>query len=325
MLRRDFTALAGASLLAGALPGSARSTDVAASPTRAPASYHDAVRGIGALIALDAADATILPAALPRLYLHGQPVRHAVVLFHGFTNCPQQFDELARRLHARGCNVYVPRIPRHGLKDRLTRDLVNLTVDELAACATAAFALTQPLGDTVTAIGLSLGGTMVQWLAQTEPLDLAVPVAPFLMPHPFPPAVGQPLMRLLGSLPSLYLWWDFHLKEKCLPHYAYPGYPTHALAQMVFLGDVIFAKADREAPRTRRCVLVLNDRDNAVDNNVARQLTVLWNRRGANYEELVLTGPQPRHDVIDPTTYPQGRTTVYPKLEALVLDAHAGE
>jgi len=308
-------------MLAAALPGCTRRSHVAPPLPDAPASYDEAVRSIHALIARDAADPAILPAALPRLYVHGAPARHAVVLFHGFTNCPQQFDELARRYHARGCNVYVPRIPHHGLKDRLTRDLANMTVDEIADFATSAFALTRPLGTTVSALGLSLGGTMVMWLAQTQPLDLAVPIAPFLIPYPLPPALGQFAKRLLATLPSMYFWWDFHIKEKCLPHYAYPGYPTHALARLVFLGDVIFAAAEQAAPRARRSVLVLNEHDNAIDNGVARRLNALWNAHGASYGEFVLTGLGTRHDVIDPTTFPLGRTAVYPKLEALVLDA----
>jgi hypothetical protein len=64
---------------------------------------------------------------------------------------------------------------------------------------------------------------------------------------------------------------------------------------------------------------MLNEHDNAVVNSVARDLLALWNSRGAGYRELVLSSVGPRHDVIDPTTFPQGRTLVYPKLEALVL------
>lgn len=318
--RRNFTALLGAAAVAAALPGCSRRSEAASPPLEAPQSYDEAVHAVRAIIARDAADATILPAALPRLYLHGKRVQHAVVLFHGFTNCPQQFDELARRFHARGCNVYVPRIPHHGLKDRLTRDLANVTVDELADFTTSAFELTRPLGTTVSALGLSLGGTMVQWLAQTQPVDLAVPIAPFLIPYPLPPSVGQPAMRLLATLPNMYFWWDFHVKERCLPHYAYPGYPTHALARLVLFGDVVFAEAERMKPSARRCVLVLSDHDNGVDNGSARHVTELWNARGANYTELLLTGLGPRHDIIDPTTYPNGPTAVYPKLEALVLE-----
>ncbi len=290
----------------------------------APGSYDEAVRAIRALIARDAADPTILPAALPRLYVHDKPVAQAVLLFHGFTNCPQQFDELARRFHARGCNVYVPRIPQHGLKDRLTRALAAVTVDDYADFATESYALARPLGNTISALGLSLGGTLVMWLAQTQPLDLAIPFAPFLMPYPFPPAIGQVAMRFLATLPSMYFWWDFHVKEKCEPHYAYPGYPTHSLARLVFLGNLIFDEAEKAKPRARRCVVVLTDRDNAIDNGVALQLKDLWNRHGAGYRDVMLTGLGARHDVIDPTTFPLGRTAVYPKLEELVLEQHAG-
>jgi alpha-beta hydrolase superfamily lysophospholipase len=324
--RRDFAALLGMSLAAGALPGCGDRTNVAPRPQAAP-SFGAAVHAIHAAIARDAADHAILPAALPRLYEHGTPVRRAVVLFHGFTNCPQQFDALARALHTRGCNVYVPRIPRHGLKDRLTRDLANLTLAELEGCANDAYELARGLGATVATIGLSLGGSMVLWLAQTRPVDLAVPIAPFLMPvapvgnhAAIPSPVGDPAMRVLYTLPSMYWWWDPAIKEGTRPVYAYPGYPTHALAELVFLADAIFADAASAKPRARRCVLVLNEHDNAVDNGVARKLLALWNGRGVAYRELVLTGlGGPRHDIIDPTTFPQGRTLVYPKLEDLVL------
>jgi len=323
--RRDFSTLLGSSLLAGTLPACGRGAQEAPQHGEAPASFDGAVQAIRAVIARDAADPAILPAALPRLYEHGKPAEHAVVLFHGFTNCPQQFDELARGYHARGCNVYVPRIPRHGLKDRLTRDLANLTVAELKDCAKEAFDLARPLGTTVSALGLSLGGTLALWLAQTQPIDLALPLAPFLMPIPDPQFIGHPAIRLLHTIPSIYFWWDIRLKQRITPPYAYPGYPTHALAEIVFLGDAIVAAAAKEKPRGRHCIFVLNDHDPAVDNRVSRDLLAAWNRHGAGYGEVVLPElGRPRHDVIDPTTFPQGRTLVYPKLEELVLTPRSG-
>ncbi len=325
--RRDFAALLGASLVAGALSSCGRGAGTANDVAEQPPSFDDAVKTIHAAIARDAADPNIARTGLPRLYEHGKPVQHAVVLFHGFTNCPQQFDELARAFHARGCNVYVPRIPRHGLADRLTRDLANLTVPELETCAKDAVDLARGLGARVSAVGLSLGGSMALWLAQTQPIELAVPIAPFLMPvapgpvpvH-IPSAVGDPAMRLLHTIPNMYWWWDPRVKERSLPVYAYPGYPTHALAELIFLGDAVVADARKNKPRARHCILITNEHDNAVDNGIARKLLALWNRNGAGYRELILTGlGGPRHDVIDPTTFPQGRTQVYPKLEALVL------
>jgi alpha-beta hydrolase superfamily lysophospholipase len=319
--RRRFTALLGTTLAAGALPGCARRPPAApANLTGAPMRFGEAVRTIREAIARDRADPAIRPEGVPRLYEHGGPVRHAVLLYHGFTNCPQQFDELARAYHARGCNVYVPRIPHHGLADRLTRDLANVTIAELVTFAAETFELARGLGATTSALGLSLGGTLVLWLAQTQPLDLAVPIAPFLMPIPNVQFIGHPAIRLLHDIPNMYFWWDLRVKQNCKPDYAYPGYSTHALAELVFFGDEIARDARRAKPSARDCVLVLNEHDNAVDNRVTRALMAVWARRGARYRELVLTGlGGPRHDVIDPTTFPQGRTLVYPALERIVL------
>lgn len=282
--------------------------------------YEQSCEGIRALIARDAADPALAPAGLPRLYEHGAPAEYAVILFHGFTNCPQQFDELARRFHARGCNVYVPRIPRHGCKDRLTRDLANLTVAELQASANEAFGLARGLGARVSALGISLGGSMALWLAQTQPVDPAIPISPFLMPIAIPEAIGMLAMRLLDLWPDMYWWWDPRVKEKCLPDYAYPGFPTHSLAECIFLGNSVMLRAEKERPLARRCTLVTNANESAVNNGVARSLFARWDRQGAGYAEQVLGGlGPPRHDIIDPTTFPQARTLVYPKLEALVL------
>jgi carboxylesterase len=318
--RRDFTALLGTSLLAGSLPACSSPPAERPSPAAPPPRFGDAVRAIRAGIARDRADPALRPEASPRLYEHGAPAKHAVLLYHGFTNCPQQFDELARAFHARGCNVYVPRLPRHGYENRLTRDLANLSIAELTAFANETFELTRALGQTTSALGLSLGGTLVMWLAQTQPIDLAVPLAPFLMPIPNVQLIGHPAIRLLHTVPDMYFWWDVRLKQHCKPDYAYPGYSTHALSELVRFGDEIAGDARQAKPSARACVLVLNEHDNAVDNRVTRALMASWLQHGARYREVVLTGfGGAHHDVIDPTTFPQGRTLVYPKLERIVL------
>jgi carboxylesterase len=320
--RRGFGTLVGASLVASAmrLERASAQPSVGSAATPSP-SFAQASASIRAVIARDAGDPLLEKAALPRFYEHGKAVENAVVLFHGFTNCPQQFDELARQFHDRGCNVYVPRIPYHGHKDRLTRDLAKLTVPELQASATEAYGFARGLGKRVTALGLSLGGSMALYLAQTQPIDLAVPVSPFLMPIGIPDGLGLLAMQLLNFWPDMYWWWDPRVKENCLPVYAYPGYPTHALAECVFLGNSVIELAPKDKPLGRRCTLVTNRNESAVNNNVARKLFKRWQSEGADYGEVVLTGlGVPRHDIIDPTTFPQARTLVYPKLEKIVLD-----
>jgi len=289
-------------------------------PLAAAPSFGDARSRIQASIARDAADPMIEPAALPRLYDHGKPVERAVVLYHGFTNCPQQFDELARMLYDRGANVYVPRLPLHGHKDRLTRALANLTVTKLLRCAQETYGEARGLGESVAVMGLSLGGTMALWLAQTQPVDGVVPISPFLMSIAIPRWFGNIAMRALDAIPDMYWWWDPRIKAASLPPYAYPGFPTHALAKIVFLGDVVLDESRDVTPLARTCTFVVNANDSAVNDRVTAGLFARWTRRGARYRYDILRDlGEPRHDIIDPTTFPQARALVYPALERLAL------
>jgi len=289
-------------------------------PLGAAPSFEEARGRIRASIARDAADPRIERAALPRLYDHGKRAGRAVVLLHGFTNCPQQFDELARMLHAGGANVYVPRLPLHGYEDRLTRALANLTVTDLLHCAQETYADARGLGDSVAVMGLSLGGTMALWLAQTQPVDVVVPISPFLMPIAMPRWLGNAAMRVLDAVPDMYCWWDPRVKAASLPPYAYPGFPTHALAKIIFLGDVVMEEARDAAPLARSCTFVVNANESAVNDSVTAGLFARWAQRGAQYRYDTLRDlGEPRHDIIDPTTFPQARTLVYPTLERLAL------
>ena len=240
------------------------------------------------------------------------------MLFHGLTNCPQQFDEFAQLLHARGENVYAPRLRYHGHADRLTRAIGAITAADIEQAATEAAQFGHGLGARVNVLGVSLGATMALWLAQTSPVDNAVGVAPFLM-VPFAPRLpGMFLMRVLRALPNRFLWWDPRLKERMLPVYSYPGFWTHCLAQCAFAGASIFAAAARSAPAARRCTLVINAQDPAVNNGAARELAARWQGSGAAYDLAVWDDLGKLHDVIDPSTYPAARTLVYPRLAALL-------
>ena len=117
MKRRDFHCAMCACLVAGLTTSCNRQQPPRPLPDPRPKPpYGEAVAAIRAIIERDAADPTLIEAALPRLYDHGKRVRNAVVFFHGFTNCPQQFDELARQFYDRGCNVFVPRSLATALK-----------------------------------------------------------------------------------------------------------------------------------------------------------------------------------------------------------------
>ena len=97
------------------------------------------------------------PLCHTRLYSHGHRVERALVLLHGFTNCPQQMDALGRLFYERGWNVFIPRYPRHGYTDRLNTSISELRSAHLIAVANRAADVGSGLGERVTIAGLSLG------------------------------------------------------------------------------------------------------------------------------------------------------------------------
>src|SRR5256885_12187431 len=86
--------------------------------------YTEGIRIAGSLKDLDGPN--VNPLCHTRLYTHGRRVENALVLLHGFTNCPQQFDALGRRFFEQGWNVVIPRYPRHGHTDRLNDSISEL-------------------------------------------------------------------------------------------------------------------------------------------------------------------------------------------------------
>jgi hypothetical protein len=56
--------------------------------------------GLGITRELEALDGpNVNPACRTRVYTHGARTERALLLLHGFTNCPQQFDALGTRFH----------------------------------------------------------------------------------------------------------------------------------------------------------------------------------------------------------------------------------
>jgi pimeloyl-ACP methyl ester carboxylesterase len=95
------------------------------------ASYEEALARLKSMQDEDNNDLT-RDVCITKLYDHGTPTEHVIILIHGFTNCPEQFNELGKQYYEAGYNVFIPRMPYHGLSDRLTTELVNLTAEKLA-------------------------------------------------------------------------------------------------------------------------------------------------------------------------------------------------
>ena len=248
---------------------------------------------------------------------HGRRTERAIVLIHGLTSCPAMWGELADQLHAGGANVLMPRLPRHGLADRMTRDLSRLSTEELAATGVEALRIATGMGEKVTVAGLSLGGILSGWLAQfrTE-VDRAVLIAPLFGAPVVPEWFSDFGGFLADKLPNTYVWWDRKAKQAIEgPSYSYPRFPTHAYGEMLRLGHEVKQAARRTAPLGRDLRVVMNLADPAVNNVSTYRVIKGWRRHGAPVATYEFPRSQGlRHDLVSPDQTYARTDEVYPVL-----------
>jgi carboxylesterase len=252
---------------------------------------------------------------------HGRRAPRCTVLLHGYTNCPQQFRAFSALLHARGQNVYVPRLPHHGLADRMAPDQARLSARELLAYLDDALAVAHGLGEQVGVLGLSAGGVLAAYAAQRRPdVRQAVVIAPVLG-TPAVPAWGTAGLALVaGALPNQFRWWDPVNKDsRRAPAHCYPRYSTRALSAIVRLGLRVLGDARRHPPAAAEIVLVSNAADEAVTLPPIELLAARWRARGAALREHRFPADLGLiHDLIDPAQERQRTDLVYPVLLDLV-------
>jgi alpha-beta hydrolase superfamily lysophospholipase len=280
--------------------------------------YAEGVRIASGLTDLDGPN--VNPACYTRIYSHGSTTERALVLLHGFTNCPQQFDQLGRQFHDKGWNVLIPRYPRHGYSDRLNTAIAELRTDHLTAVANRAAEAAVGLGRRVTVAGLSLGGILAGHLAQTRSgIERAVLIAPMFGLKPVPGPVLAGLTRLAQVLPNFYIWWDGRLKDRIGPPHGYPRFSTRAYAALFETGAGVLAAARTTAPECPHIVVVTNAAEPRLDNRFTYGLIESWRAHGAG----VITFEFPAsdhlpHDLIDPANAAQNTGLVYPVISRLI-------
>ena len=109
----------------------------------------------------------VLPGAEP-IDLPGGPV--GVLLSHGFTGTTQSMRPWAEHLAAAGLTVSAPRLPGHGTR---WQDMNKTRWSDWYGELERAFDELRGRCDTVFAMGLSMGGTLVLRLAEQRPDQVA--------------------------------------------------------------------------------------------------------------------------------------------------------
>lgn len=237
------------------------------------------------------------------LLTHGAQVEKAAVYFHGFTSCPAQGGLLASRLHGLGFNVYLPRMFGHGGLDPKRLSMAEFSVDKLVDLANESVDIACGLGRQVLVIGLSAGGTIASWVAQNRSdVEHVIGISPFFGPFMLPQQAVRAASQLLLKMPNLVIGWN-PLANVAAEQIDYPfALPaTHALAQIMVLGQQVQSAARQAPARAKRIGVLLNAADRSVSNRVTRILIDSWTREGkpVRVETLPLQHRLP-HDIINP-------------------------
>lgn len=266
-------------------------------------------------------DSSINPVCATRLYHHGHRTRQVVICYHGYTNCPFQFQTLAEHFHAQGKNVFVPRLPYHGIRDRMTRDQSRLTTADLIRFTNHTIDIAKGLGDEIILTGLSAGAIMAAWAAQFRPeVHTAVVAAPSLGLPGFPIWASDALSWLMHYIPNIFIWWDQKAKAKIAgaPH-AYPRFATRSLGEIVELGWVVRRAAKTTPPLAKRLAVLMSESDVAVHHGLIAQLAADWQRHAPDRVTFhrFPADLHIHHDMVDPTQPAQRVDIVYPIWSAL--------
>ncbi len=252
------------------------------------------------------------------LFTHGRRTPRAFVLLHGLTASPQQFESFGQLLFARGSNVFIPRLPRHGLADRMTTELQGLTGAELVAFANESVATASALGERVVVVGFSVGGLVAAWIGQNLPVERVTAISPFLGVAWIPHALTARAARVALAMPNQFWWWNPLVRERMLPAHGYPRFATHAVAEAARLGNDLLAAALEHAPRAGDVQIVLNASESTVNNSAARELARSWQRHTRTIVLHRLRGLPLSHDIIEPLLGSGLTSHVYPALAELV-------
>jgi carboxylesterase len=253
---------------------------------------------------------------------HGKKTDCCIILLHGYTNSPRQFNKLGRQFFEQGNNVLIPRMPYHGLLDILTKEHAKLSVSAMINYADSVIDIGQALGNKIILIGISAGGIIAGWSAlQRREVCQSVLIAPVFGFAGFPQILMKPLMRMLLTLPNFFRWWDAEKKaDSWSLHHVYPRYSSRALANLLSLGFEVRRLLKKRNTKTADITVITNGSDETVNNKSIYSMTRLWKKKKPGgvktYEFSAVLGLD--HDIIDPEHGNEQIGLVYPVILDLV-------
>lgn len=257
---------------------------------------------------------------------HGTKTEKVVVFFHGYTSCPGQFKGLGEALYNEGYNVYIPRAPYHGYKDKTTSVINNLTSQKYIDYAEQAIQVAHGLGDKVTVGGLSGGGNLTSWIAINDnSVEKAIVLSPGYGFQAIPKNLTMPAAKLFMVVPSFFVPYDKNNPQGDPASNLYAGYTTKSLANVLNVGRQVYEKLLKSQVSTKKIVFVINDNDDQISLEAFNDVKeVLEENNGTGSTAFTShtfpTSMNLGHDYIDPNFNQATKETTYKEIVRLIME-----
>ena len=218
--------------------------------------YNQSVAAAIRTINGDSSNADVRPECRSIIKTHGKKTTKAVMMIHGVSACPQQFADLGNTFFNAGYNVYIPRVPSHGLTDNKRHG--EITIPAMAQFMNSSTSIISGLGDETGVVGLSGGANMATWITQynSQTISRALLLSPFYQPS-------------ASETPS----WKIPLLRNLYGRNILPDSFTGSNLSYRALGKYIIIaknyKSDLKAPGLKYVGVVTSENDTAIDKNLA--------------------------------------------------------
>lgn len=125
-------------------------------------------------------DLNVYDAAQPRIFLGEQKLEHAVLLLHGYSSSPADFNYLYDKLKQANLPYYTPLLLGFGLGDMHLLDAIK-TSDWLRQ-AIQSYDLLAAIAKNISVIGDSNGASLAIYVAEKRPVQNLILLAPYFLP-----------------------------------------------------------------------------------------------------------------------------------------------
>ncbi len=250
---------------------------------------------------------------------HGHPTSVSLLCYHGYTRSPAQFEEFAYRMFRQGVNVWIPRLPYHGLAKEQEREQGLLTLADLKSFVARHLDLIKSMGQRTVVMGLSGGGVLAAWGAGRYPgIEKTICLSPVIGVRTIPKQLHAILPEVMRWLPNRFIKWGDDEKEKDKGYY--DEYSTKALGAFLELGLEVY-KNRKQKLASPQVTMILNENDDKIDNVIVSRIVEGWISRDEQKINRIDFGGYEGlpHDLVGLDGVKENKERLYSLYEELVL------